>query len=52
MSETEGRPLDGSAVDRALANPILVIEPGTDLLERARAGWERFLSTLGGAFDE
>lgn len=27
-------------------------EPGTDLLDRALAGWERFLSTFEGAPDE
>ncbi|MFJ3881220.1 hypothetical protein ACIPW5_27700 [Streptomyces sp. NPDC090077] len=34
------------------SHTLVVAEPSTDLLDRASAGWERFLGTFEAASDE
>ncbi|MGW0367178.1 hypothetical protein [Streptomyces sp. NPDC002990] len=38
--------------DAPSARVAAVVEPTADLLDRALVGWERFLGTFEGVFDE
>ncbi len=45
-------PTSAAPFDTSLVRVVAVVEPGSDLLDRAQAGWEHFLSTFEGAPDE
>ncbi|MBT2478392.1 hypothetical protein [Streptomyces sp. ISL-94] len=38
--------------DTSSLGVVAVVEPSSDLLDRAQVGWERFLDTFEGAPDE
>lgn len=38
--------------DRPSARAVAAVEPSAELLDRALAGWERFLATFEAASDE
>ncbi len=38
--------------DTSSSTAVAAIEPSSELLTRAQAGWERFLATFKGASDE
>ncbi|GHB46120.1 hypothetical protein GCM10010347_14670 [Streptomyces cirratus] len=41
-----------SSFDEPLPGVRAMVEPGTELLDRALAGWQRFLTTFEGASGE